>query len=50
VNVVLSILPSLKLVTTTDLFKFCVPPGAVPTLTINPLDELFGLNTLTCNL
>ena len=37
-----------ELVTAFVVFKFCVPPADVPTLTINALDELFGLKTLTC--
>ena len=50
VNVVCNILPSLKLVTAIVVSKFCVPPADVPTLTIKPVLELFGLKTLTCNL
>jgi hypothetical protein len=48
VNVVFNIAPSLKLVTACVVFKFCVPPADVPTLTINALDELLGLKTLIC--
>ena len=50
VKVVFNIAPSLKLVTAFVVSKFCVPPADVPTLIINPVLELFGLKTLSCNL